>query len=108
MIAAAFTLISSAALGADEVVGTWKTQSGEISIIERCGVSYCIVAKSGQYAGRKIGSFKGTAGNYTGRITDPRNKATYSGKLTVDGDILKLRGCATSVLCKTQTWLRMN
>jgi uncharacterized protein (DUF2147 family) len=38
MIAAAFTLIASAALGADEVVGTWKTQSGEISIIERCGV----------------------------------------------------------------------
>ena len=107
-ITAVFTLISSAAFGADQVVGVWKTQNGEISTIERCGGTYCIVAKSGKYAGQKIGSFKGTAGNYSGRITDPRNKATYSGKLTVSGDTLKLRGCATTVLCKMQTWTRSN
>ncbi|MDW5318491.1 DUF2147 domain-containing protein [Rhizobium sp. PL01] len=108
MIAAAFTLISGVAVGADELVGNWKTQDGQISLIKRCGSEYCIVAKSGQYAGQKIGSFTATADAYTGRITVPRNKATYSGKLTVTGDSLKLRGCATNVLCKTQTWVRAN
>ena len=100
--------IASVAIAADPVIGTWKTANGELSVIDRCGADYCIVAKSGQYAGQKIGFFKGTAGQYTGRITDPRNKATYSGKLTISGDSLKLRGCATSVLCKTQTWTRLS
>lgn len=108
MIATVFTLVAGVAMSADGVVGTWKTQNGEISVIDRCGLEYCIVAKSGQYAGQKIGSFTATADAYTGRITDPRNKATYSGRLTVSGDSLKLRGCATSVLCKTQTWTRAN
>ena len=107
-VAVVFTLIADVAIGADTVVGTWKAENGEISVIDRCGANYCIVAKSGQYAGQKIGSFKGAAGTYTGRITDPRNKVTYSGKMTVSGDSLKLRGCATSVLCRTQTWTRAN
>ncbi|MBY2919719.1 DUF2147 domain-containing protein [Rhizobium leguminosarum] len=106
IITALITLISCVAIGADPVVGTWTTQNGEISVIDRCGSTYCIVAKSGQYAGQKIGSFTATADGYTGRITDPRNKATYSGKLKVYGDSLKLQGCATNVLCKTQTWTR--
>ena len=108
MIAAGLSVAASVALGADTIVGIWKTQTGEISLIKHCGSTYCIVANSGKYAGQKIGSFQGTGGSYIGRITDPRNKATYSGKLTVDGDTLKLRGCATSVLCKTQIWTRPN
>lgn len=98
--------IAGSAMAADAVVGTWKTENGELSVIEPCGGSYCITAKTGQYAGQKIGSFKAADDAYTGRITDPRNKATYSGKLTVAGESLKLRGCATPVLCKTQTWTR--
>ncbi|MDM9620267.1 hypothetical protein A6U87_10315 [Rhizobium sp. AC44/96] len=100
------TLLATDAMSADAVVGTWKTEDGKISVVERCGASYCIFAKSGEYAGQKIGTFSGAADSYSGRITDPRNKTTYSGKLTVLGDSLKLRGCATDVLCKTQTWTR--
>jgi hypothetical protein len=36
------------------------------------------------------------------------DKTTYSGRLIVSGNSLKLRGCATRVLCKTQTWTRLN
>lgn len=107
-IAVVLALIAVRAMAADTVIGTWKTGNGEISVIQRCGANYCIIAKSGQYAGQKIGSFAGGQETYTGRITDPRNKATYSGKMTVTGDSLKLQGCATSVLCKTQTWTRVN
>ena len=98
--------IASAAIAADPVVGTWKTDNGELADIAPCGPSFCITAKTGDYAGQKLGSFKAGPDAFTGRITDPRNKATYSGKLPVDGDRLKLRGCATPVLCKTQSWTR--
>ncbi|MFA1675569.1 DUF2147 domain-containing protein [Rhizobium mongolense] len=103
-----FILIASVASGADRVVGTWKTENGETSVIDHCGANYCIVAKSGRYAGQQIGFFSGRADTYTGRLTDPRTKTTYSGRLTVSGNSLKLRGCATSVLCKTQIWTRLN
>lgn len=48
LIAVALTLTAGVAMGADAVVGTWKTQEGEFSVIDRCGSEYCIVAKSGQ------------------------------------------------------------
>ncbi|MFP5077918.1 DUF2147 domain-containing protein [Rhizobium sp. YIM 134829] len=107
IVIAVFALGSAgSAAAADAVVGTWKTENGELSVIEPCKSGFCIVAKTGQYAGQKIGSVTSQGDVYAGRITDPRNKATYSGKLTVAGDSLKLRGCATPVLCKTQTWTR--
>lgn len=103
-----FILAATAANSAEMVVGNWKTEGGETAEIARCGTDYCITAKTGQFAGSKLGTFSGSAENYTGRITDPKTKAVYSGKLVVSGDSLKLRGCATSVLCKTQTWTRLN
>jgi uncharacterized protein (DUF2147 family) len=103
-----FILVASVASGADTVVGTWKTETGETSVIDHCGANFCIVAKSGRYAGQQIGFFSGRADTYTGRLTDPRTKTTYSGRLTVSGNSLKLRGCATSVLCRTQIWTRLN
>lgn len=106
-IATVLCLISSGAAGADAVLGSWKTQNGEISVIERCGSQFCIIAKSGRYAGQKLGSFQAAEDTYKGQITDPRNNATYSGKLTVSGDTLKLQGCVTNVLCKTKTWTRV-
>jgi uncharacterized protein (DUF2147 family) len=102
-----FLSAAVAASGADMVTGMWKTEGGETASIAACGPDYCITAKTGKFAGEKLGTFTGAADSYTGRITDPRTKAVYAGKLTVEGDSLKLRGCATSVLCKTQTWTRL-
>jgi hypothetical protein len=45
-----------------------------------------------------IGNGPGASQAFSGRITDPGNTATYSGKLPVDGNNLKLKGCATHVL----------
>lgn len=102
------TLLAGVASAADPLAGSWKTESGETAMIARCGSAYCITAKSGKFVGQELGSFSGTADVYTGRLTDPQSKATYSGKLTLSGNNLRLRGCATSVLCKTQTWTRIN
>jgi uncharacterized protein (DUF2147 family) len=108
MMTTILTLAAATASGADPVAGTWKTQGGETAIIARCGSGYCITAKTGKYAGQQLGTFSATADAYAGRLTDPQNKASYSGKLTLSGNSLVLRGCATPVLCKTQTWTRLN
>lgn len=101
-----FALAGTAASGAEMVTGTWKTQNGETADISRCGPNYCITAKTGKFAGDTLGTFSGQNDSFKGRLTDPQTKTVYSGNLIVTGDTLKLRGCATSVLCKTQTWVR--
>lgn len=93
---------------ADTLTGNWKTENNETAMIAPCGPSYCITATTGKYAGQQLGSFTATSDAYVGRLTDPQNNATYSGKVTVSGNRLQLRGCATAVLCKTQTWSRVN
>lgn len=101
-------LANSVAHAGDSVAGNWKTESGETTQIVRCGADYCVIAKSGQYAGMKLGTFKGEGDDFAGRLTDPKTKATYSGKIAVSKDKLMLRGCATAVLCRSQTWSRQN
>ncbi len=105
-IALALPLISSAAMAADPVVGTWKTQTGEISVIERCGSQYCIVAQVGPVCRPKVGIVSSGRKRLQRSNYRPSKQSDYNGKLTVSGDSLKLQGCATSVLCKTQTWTR--
>lgn len=102
------TMLSGVANAADTIAGAWKTENGETALIARCGADYCITAKTGKYAGQQLGSFTATSDTYVGRLTDPQTRATYSGKLTLSGTSLKLRGCANTVLCKTQTWTRLN
>ena len=108
ILMAIFLLSCATAQAADLVTGTWKTENGEMAVIARCGTAYCITARSGTIAGEELGTFSSADGNYSGRLTDPQTRAVYSGKLVVAGDSLKLRGCATSVLCRTQTWTRAN
>lgn len=108
IVAIILTLGAGAVSATEPVAGAWKTENGETAVIAHCGPNYCISAKTGKYAGQQLGSFAATAGAYSGRLKDPQNNATYSGRLTVSGDKLQLRGCATSVLCKTQTWTRLN
>ncbi|KAA0699344.1 DUF2147 domain-containing protein [Neorhizobium sp. P12A] len=106
ILAATFLTMAGLANASDPLLGNWKTQNGETSEISRCGSGYCITAKTGQYAGRQIGTFSGKDDSYSGKITDPQTNRTYSGTLKVSGDSIKLTGCAMNVLCKSQTWTR--
>jgi uncharacterized protein (DUF2147 family) len=98
---------ASGALGAEPIVGNWKTASGETAAISPCGGAYCITLKTGQHAGKKIGSMSGAGDSYKGEITDPANDKTYSGSAAIQGSSLKMQGCVLKVLCKTQTWTKM-
>ena len=106
-IMAAVTLAAGLAQAAEPIEGRWKTASGETAVIASCGGSFCVTLKTGKHAGKKIGTLAGTAGSYSGEITDPEDDKTYSGSGTVKGNSLQMRGCVLKILCKSQTWSRL-
>jgi len=107
ILSGALTLAAGAASADEPIVGHWKTAAGDTAQIASCGGGYCIVLKSGKYAGKKIGILAGSGATYTGQITDPANDKTYSGSGNIFGNSLKMKGCVLNVLCKSQTWTRL-
>ena len=105
--AAMMLATASGALGAEPIVGNWKTASGETAAIAPCGGAFCITLKTGAHAGKQIGKLAGTGASYTGEITDPKDDKTYSGSAAVSGAMLKLKGCVLKVLCKSQNWSKL-
>ena len=99
--------ISVPALAAEPVLGNWKTAHGETAKITACGDAFCITLVNGKFSGRQIGKMSGSAGEYSGEITDPNAEKTYSGSASVSGSSLKLTGCALKIFCKSQTWSRL-
>ncbi|MGO4564603.1 DUF2147 domain-containing protein [Rhizobium sp. 2YAF20] len=106
-LAAALALTARVAYAADAIVGDWKTEDGSTAAISQCGGEYCITLKTGEYAGRKIGSFSDKDGSYAGRLTDPDSDKTYDGVLSVSGNNMNMKGCVMKVFCETQTWTRL-
>ena len=108
-VAAVATLMLAGIAYADPIEGNWKTQSGSMAAIGSCGGSFCITLKTGQHAGKKIGTYKASGGSkYTGQITDPANDKTYSGKAALSGSSLSMSGCVFGgLICKTQTWTKL-
>lgn len=105
--AAAIVLTSSSMAFADQIEGNWKTQSGETAKIGKCGSSFCITLKTGQYSGQRIGKMKAKSGKYVGTITDPADNKEYSGSATIAGSKMKMTGCALKIFCKTQKWNKL-
>lgn len=101
-------LLAGAAL-ADPIEGNWKTKTGETAAIGGCGGAFCITLKSGEYSGQQIGKLSATGGgSYEGSITKPSTGKTYSGKASLSGNSLKLKGCVLGgLLCESQTWSRL-
>lgn len=107
VLAGALALAAGLAQAEEPIVGNWKTVAGDTAVIAPCGGGYCITLKTGKYAGKKIGTFSGSGGSYSGDITDPADDKTYSGSGNVSGRTLRMKGCVLTVLCKSQTWTRL-
>jgi uncharacterized protein (DUF2147 family) len=125
----------SFAQDADSIVGQWYTEEGR-SIVEiyKCDTYYCGKILWLKYPedeeGREkvdkenpdetkrtrklIGlnilwgfSYEGEDGWEDGKIYDPKNGKTYSCRITLDGDNLKVRGyIGFSLLGRTTVWTR--
>ena len=94
-------------LAADPILGKWRAPGGGVVEVSPCGGSYCATVITGKNKGKSVGRMKGSAGSYTGQVTDPRDNRTYSGSAKVDATQLKLTGCALKIFCKTQVWVRV-
>ena len=124
-ILAIFTaaLIAAAPAIADPLEGNWQTEvdDGSYAIIEisPCAEAFCgIIARTfnsdGEYQGDNIGRQlvidmvpKGE-GEYRGRVWRPSNNKIYVGKMRLNGDSVRLRGCvAGGLICSGQTWVRV-
>ncbi len=108
LTAAAAALFAVSAHAADPIVGNWRTESGETASIAPCGGdNFCVVLKTGTYAGKNIGSLINDGGNDTGKVTDPATDKTYRGKASIKGASMKMSSCVLGgLLCQTQTWIK--
>ena len=121
-VAAAF--IATAAQAQDAAVGTWQTEPDDGALahvqIAPCGNAVCgtIVrtykTDGTSYQSPNIGlqivrsMVPNGDGTYAGQVFRPSNGKTYTGKMQVSGDALRLQGCvAGGLICASQNWVRV-
>ncbi len=118
----AMSTTASASVASDLANTKWKTKGGK-SIVQFSsnGKSASIkqilkgdknaVSKKGAKKGQKIQGMTilwGLSSNgKSGKVFDPEGGKTYSGSVTLNGNKLKLKGCAAKVFCRSQTWTRV-
>lgn len=109
---------------ADPLEGTWQTEPDEGAFahveIAPCGPNFCgIIARTFKDGVEYQSPNKGKTlvidmapqggGSYEGQVWRPSNDKIYLGKIALNGDRVKLRGCiAGGLLCSKQTWARVN
>ena len=124
LFAAAIAIVASAGgATADPMLGTWKTEVDDGSYahvqMQTCGANICgTIARTfkdgGEYKSPTIGKMlvrnmtpQGD-GQYEGKVWRPSNDKIYLGKINLQGNALKLRGCvAGGLICAKQTWTRV-
>ncbi len=121
LIVAIFTAFP--AFAADPVLGVWQTEVDDGSYayvdIHMCGAKICgTIARtfdsSGEYQSENIGKdilrdmVSNGGGKYSGNVWRPSNDKIYIGKLELNGDSLKMKGCvAGGLFCKSNNWSRV-
>ena len=96
VIAAATLLVpafTATARAAEPIVGTWALDDGRTIRFSGSGSRYCGTAIGGKFSGRSIGCVSGSGRDYRGKITDLSADKTYTGKVRVNGNAMKLSGC---------------
>lgn len=122
-LVAALTLVGTAAF-ADPIAGVWKTQpdDGAYAHIKMapCGSNMCgTIARTFNDTGEYNSPNKGKqlvrnmtakgGGAYEGKVWRPSNDKIYLGKMQLNGNQIKLKGCvAGGLICSSQTWSRVN
>ncbi|WP_236545309.1 DUF2147 domain-containing protein [Tropicimonas marinistellae] len=123
-LAAAGLILLSGASMADPVFGTWRTEAGDggnfahVSIAE-CGGMICgTLGTAFDRNGNPVPSDKlgkrliwdmspEGGGKYSGgKIWAPDRDKTYSSKMELSGDALRVSGCVGPI-CRGQTWTRV-
>ncbi|SFK50665.1 DUF2147 domain-containing protein [Shimia haliotis] len=123
ILAAVMTVATAGIASADPILGMWKTEVDDGSYahidMKPCGAKICgTIAKTfngdGEYQSPNIGKklvidmeAKGD-GAYAGEVWRPSNDKIYIGKMQLNGNKIKLKGCvAGGLLCSSQNWTRL-
>lgn len=105
---AASTLFAAPGLAAEPIEGTWLRPSTSTLVkFSACSQGYCGIVQNGEFQGKSIGYMAGSGKNYKGKVTDLSENKTYSGKASVSGNTMNLKGCvAGGLICKGEKWNR--
>ena len=122
ILAASLLAFATAASAQDAALGVWQTEVDDGAYahitIAPCGAAVCgVISRTfnadGEYQSENIGKtlvidmVPQGGGAYEGAVWRPSNNKTYIGKMDVDGNALRLRGCvAGGLLCSSQNWVR--
>jgi len=124
-----FLLAATAAFGlagaanADALEGVWQTQVDDgayaFVTIAPCGPAFCgVISRTfnadGEYQSENLGRqividmVPAGDGHYDGQVWRPSNDKIYIGKMDIDGNQVRLRGCiAGGLFCSSQTWTKL-
>jgi len=126
ILSAALALgFAGAGFAQDAVEGIWQTQADDGAFayvtIAPCGTAFCgVISRTfnaeGEYASENIGrqlvwDMQATSGGKykSGQIWQPSTDKIFKSKMSLSGDVLKVSGCvAGGLICKKQTWNRVN
>ncbi len=111
------------AFASDPVLGLWQTEVDDGSYayvdVHMCGAGICgtmvrTFDENGEYQSENLGKdiirnmMPVGGGKYEGEVWRPSNDKIYFGKLELNGNRLKMKGCvAGGLLCSSQTWTRL-
>jgi len=123
LILAASLLAFATTASAQDAVGIWQTEVDDGAYahitIAPCGIAVCgVISRTfnadGEYQSENLGKtlvidmVPQGGGAYEGQVWRPSNNKIYIGKMDVDGNALRLRGCvAGGLLCSSQNWQRL-
>jgi uncharacterized protein (DUF2147 family) len=123
MIVASLFAFSTAVSAQDAALGVWQTEVDDGAYahitMSQCGNAVCgVISRTfnadGEYQSANIGKtlvidmVPQGGGAYAGSVWRPSNDKIYIGKMDVDGNALRLRGCiAGGLLCSSQNWQRV-
>jgi len=111
-------IASIATAGAQEVVGTWERDTGASKVrFIRCGEALCgsLSWLKDQNGPAKVGQrifydMKPNGANkWSGSAFNPEDGKTYSGTMTLSGNMLTTAGCVMGgLICRSVKWNRSN
>lgn len=111
------TLCCAAPASAQDATGTWARDDGEAHVrFAPCGPALCGTVAwvkdttQASEIGRKVffDMKRDGPGAWKGQAFNPEDGKTYTGKMTLAGDVLTTSGCVLGGLfCKTVVWSRL-
>ncbi len=134
--AASILMLGASVAFASNAPGTWAMKNGKVTVnVSDCGTGLCgtIVALKepiSKIDGKPkidrenpdpslrqrpliglsilVGMKAAGEGQWEGAIYNPDDGKTYTGTVKLDGSTMKVQGCVLKVLCKTNTFVRVN